>query len=119
MKGFLAIAFLVFSSPYNSVLTPFFGVQGKNTLAFLLLCPYNFCMKLNEKQMKAIQMFIQALLTSLFVLLETVLTGCISNKDGTITQNNDFSVPIVIPNSSAVGNSELDGVDNTPYILEP
>lgn len=57
-------------------------------------------MKLTENQCKAIQTCIQTVVTALLLFIQSFyFSGCVSNKDGTINQNNDFSVPIIIPNS--------------------
>lgn len=55
-------------------------------------------MKLTENQAKALQTCIQAVVTAILLCIQSFFfSGCISNKDGTINQNNDFSVPIIIP----------------------
>lgn len=57
-------------------------------------------MKLSENQCKAIQTCIQTIVTALLLFIQSFyFSGCISNKDGTINQNNDFSVPIYVPNN--------------------
>lgn len=57
-------------------------------------------MKLSENQSKAIQTCIQTVVTALLLFIQSFyFSGCISNKDGQITQNNDFSVPIIVPRS--------------------
>lgn len=56
-------------------------------------------MKLTENQCKAIQTCIQTVVTALLLFIQSFyFSGCVSNKDGTINQNNDFSVPIIVPN---------------------
>lgn len=55
-------------------------------------------MKLTENQAKTLQTCIQSIITALLLFIQGFyFSGCISNQDGTINQNNDFSVPIYVP----------------------
>lgn len=55
-------------------------------------------MKITENQAKVLQTCIQSIITALLLFIQGFFfSGCITNKDGTINQTNDFSVPIIIP----------------------